>query len=183
MRSCDLVERSAALDGKIDEKIEQCSNGGKTSRQRVEEAGGEEDCEYCIRLVWNNTTDIDLRVIEPNGERIDARKKESAVTGGALDVDSNRDSKTDTPVEQIVWRKPPPSGDYQIIVQYYEITDLDVPFKVEVREKGKLMQSFSGRFVRNKITCVPSQEPEYKGGGPGVFCKNSEFQYLYRLNQ
>ncbi|MBM4231097.1 MAG: hypothetical protein FJ184_10165 [Gammaproteobacteria bacterium] len=182
MRSCDLVEQNEALDGKIDEKIEQCSNGGKTSKQRVKEAGGEEDCEYCIRLVWNNTADLDLKVIDPNGEIIDVRNKESVVTGGALDVDANSDSKTETPVEQIVWRKPPPSGDYQIVVWYYAVSVNSVQFKVEVREKGKLVQTFGDRFVSDKITCVPSQEPAYKGG-PGVACENTRFQYRYRFNQ
>jgi len=185
MRSCDLVEQNEALDGKIDEKIEQCSNGGKTSKQRVKEAGGEEDCEYCIRLVWNNTADLDLWVTEPNGKIIYAMEKESALTGGRLDVDSNADSKTktDTPVEQIFWLKQPPSGDYQIAVKLYDASYLkNTQFKVEVREKGKLMQTFSNVFVVEKITCVDVGEAPYKGGGRGVKCENSVFYYRYRFN-
>lgn len=72
-----------------------------------------------FRLTWQGTADLDLHVIEPNGERIWYRNPQSS-TGGELDHDDLCDPTATGGPENIYWpRGQAPNGQYTIIVDYY----------------------------------------------------------------
>jgi uncharacterized protein YfaP (DUF2135 family) len=76
-----------------------------------------------ITLRWNSLNDLDLFVTDPSGKII-FYDQPSVPSGGRLDVDSNRNCKTDVssrPVENIFW--PPnaaPRGRYQVKVKFFQ---------------------------------------------------------------
>ncbi|WP_420151510.1 YfaP family protein [Spirosoma sp.] len=68
-----------------------------------------------INLTWDtNSTDVDLHVLDPNGEEIYYSRKRSS-TGGELD----RDDTNGFGPENIFWRNELPDGNYKIWVEYY----------------------------------------------------------------
>jgi hypothetical protein len=75
-----------------------------------------------ISLMWNNRNDLDLHVIDPNGEAI-FYKHRKARSGGELDVDMNADPRrglSDQPVENVYWPAgAAPTGNYKVFVNYY----------------------------------------------------------------
>jgi len=73
-------------------------------------------------LVWNTRHDLDLQVITPAGARINFRQRQDG-SGGFLRLDVNQfpTARTDKAVEVIAWSSPPPSGDYRVEVQLYDI--------------------------------------------------------------
>ena len=80
--------------------------GGITDsiKERVKAAGGNVDGELRVSLSWFNHDDLDVHVIEPNGNLIYYGAKVSAISRGTLDVDMNAGGGTTrTPVENIVW--------------------------------------------------------------------------------
>ncbi|MDR0756797.1 MAG: hypothetical protein LBF85_03015 [Tannerella sp.] len=73
--------------------------------------------EIKVTLTWNNVNDIDLHVIDPNGEEIYWNHKNSA-SGGKLDYD-NRVSHGP---ENIYWPEAKLTGNYLVEVHHYEGT-------------------------------------------------------------
>jgi hypothetical protein len=94
-----------------------------------------------ITLVWSDTNDLDLRVVEPSGTVIYYGNKTSP-TGGTLDVDANAgcNGTTSSPVENVFWPVgQAPTGEYRVVVSYYEgCTDPEVPsnFTVNIKVDG-----------------------------------------------
>lgn len=74
-----------------------------------------------VTLVWRSTADIDLHVIDPNGEEIYYNHTTSA-SGGQLDVDDQCDEGiAHGGPENIFWPAGgAPRGEYQVLVVYYE---------------------------------------------------------------
>ena len=69
-----------------------------------------------VTLTWDNATDVDLHVTEPNGEEIWYRNTRSN-TGGQLDVD---DTNGFGP-ENIFWpENSAPRGEYRVEVVYFD---------------------------------------------------------------
>ena len=90
-----------------------------------------------VALSWENTNDLDLHVIDPDGARVWFRNKISP-SGGELDVDRNVGCvrPTNQPVEHIVWtRQSPPRGTYQVCVHHYANCEDPGPteFRLEIR--------------------------------------------------
>lgn len=71
-------------------------------------------------IAWSNVNDLDLHVIEPNGEETSFSHRKSA-TGGELDVDMNAGSqRSQEPCENICWPSgAAPTGHYKVLVVYY----------------------------------------------------------------
>jgi hypothetical protein len=93
-------------------------NPDLTARLRREHA---QSGDVQVSLMWNNRNDLDLHVIDPNGEEISYLHKRSR-SGGWLDVDMNRDGGTATsqPVENIFWpAAAAPVGTYKVYVYHY----------------------------------------------------------------
>ncbi len=116
--------------------------------QKRLDAAGAKSGEIEIGLIWENSNDLDLHVVEPNGERIYFGHPISR-SDGELDVDRNAgctQNVTDKPVEHVVW--PPgraPKGAYQILVHHFANcgTKDPTPFTVELVTGGK-RTTFSG---------------------------------------
>jgi len=90
--------------------------------ERVREAGGVKG-KIEIGLLWQDFNDLDLHVVEPNGNRIYFGRKVSQRSAGALDVDRNAGcgSLTSRPIEHIVWSSTDlPQGEYKIVVHFYQ---------------------------------------------------------------
>ena len=75
--------------------------------EKVKAKGGNvDDAQSRVSLEWFNFDDLDLAVVEPNGNRIYFGSRTSSATCGFLDVDANAGcGTTRTPVENIAYRK------------------------------------------------------------------------------
>ena len=117
-------------------------------RERVEKAGGKSG-DVQVSLIWFNVNDLDLHVVDPNGERI-FYKNPRGRSGGELDVDANagaRDASgrpanlTREPVENVYWPKDgAPAGRYQVFVNHFaHRTEApnETRYKVNVLHDGK----------------------------------------------
>jgi hypothetical protein len=87
-----------------------------------------------ITLSFDRTHDLDLHVVEPNGEEISYENNASA-TGGFLDLDSGLNCEpSPANSENIFW--PPggaPSGEYRVTVHNYQhCTPGEIPFTVRI---------------------------------------------------
>jgi len=116
-----------------------------------------------ISLMWLHDTkeknDLDLWVTAPSGERIGFNHKKSKC-GGHLDVDRRMfDAK---PVENIVWTKNAPAGNYKVEVHNYDSNhQKPKKFTVGIVQNGGKMK------LLNKAT----------NGKEGVFTKVAAFKY------
>lgn len=132
-------------------------NGNITDaiQERVKSAGGSVVGAFRASLAWYNTDDLDLAIIEPNGNRIYFGSREGR-TGGKLDIDANGPGhRSTTPVENIVWKHTPPDGTYQIEVnQFSKRNSTDVGYELQIACNGTL-HSFSDdkSVVGRKVVC------------------------------
>lgn len=182
-----LIDRSLQLDGQIEDKILQCANPKTDSSRRVEAQGGQADCRYCVRLIWDTVADLDLFVTEPDGTVITAKTPQSAISGGKHDVDTNFRQKVPNPIEQVIWEKPPPNGKYEITVFYYSLEDIpSFNFRVEVIDNGRITDPvYRGSFDPKKIqpTCKPAPGPAFKAdSGTGWICEFSKQIFSYEFS-
>ncbi len=96
-------------------------------------------------LTWNTIDDLDLHILDPNGEEIFFEHSRSA-SGGKLDVDSNAgctSNITQSPVENIFWpAHGAPNGKYVVSVVYYKycLRDTSIPFHLRVLVDGKVYE-------------------------------------------
>lgn len=101
-------------------------------------------------LTWNTIDDLDLHILDPNGEEI-FFENDRSMSGGKLDVDSNAGCTrniTQLPVENIFWpEKGAPDGQYVVTVVYYQrcSTEESIPFHVRILVDGK-GQEFDDRL-------------------------------------
>lgn len=88
-----------------------------------------------ITLRWYNTADLDLIVVDPDGEEVSIDYPVSS-SGGQLDVDANWfcETITSTPVENIFWPTgKAPLGEYTIYVRYWLECAGEGPTDFEIR--------------------------------------------------
>jgi hypothetical protein len=110
-----------------------------------------------ISVAWSDTSDVDLHVIDPNGEEISFSHKTSA-SGGTLDLDGNaacaKNTLPDGTVafvsnENVVW--PTGSaidGQYRVILDYWSACGSpSTDYVVTVQQTGVTPQIFTGTFV------------------------------------
>ncbi|MDP6233901.1 MAG: hypothetical protein QF839_06960 [Candidatus Poseidoniaceae archaeon] len=98
-------------------RVESVDLQDSTISDRVEREGGATGAVQ-ISLAWEDRNDLDLHVFAPSGERIYFNQRRSGC-GGELDVDMNARPTSSTPVENVVWKKDPPSGTYRVGVHFY----------------------------------------------------------------
>ncbi|MGF1535661.1 MAG: hypothetical protein ACFB4J_04100 [Elainellaceae cyanobacterium] len=93
-------------------------------------------------LRWASTDDLDLAVIDPNGDEVNFLNT-TVPSGGQLDVDANAGclgGLTQTPVENVFW--PPseaPTGEYSVAVRLFErcVSGAEaIPFEVTLLVQG-----------------------------------------------
>jgi hypothetical protein len=113
----------------------------RQAEQRVIENSGERG-KLDITLAWNGHADLDLHVDCPGG-RIAFNTRNSC--GGKLDIDRNASAPyVDSPVEHVTWVDDPPSGQYHVVVTYFDRRDapeVRVPFTLVIRN-GDIQQVF-----------------------------------------
>ena len=99
-----------------------------------------------VSVTWDQESDIDLKLREPEGFLIDFSRRESEA-GGVLDVDSNARCSIDgRNAENITYKNGAArDGRYAIFVDYYSNCLLPTPtnYIVTVRDKGEVI-TFSG---------------------------------------
>ena len=112
-----------------------------------------------ITLYWNNKSDMDIHVVEPDGSRIWYNNRGPTASQGTLDIDSNSNCNVDRPnepggIENVYWPNgvAAPTGDYSISVDRYSGCRLpDAQWIVEVwngtelvlRQTGNTEQAFT----------------------------------------
>ena len=109
-------------------------------KRRVENAGGRyENNEIRCSLIWEGYTDLDLRCITPNGEKIYFGCKNDS-RGGWLDIDMNGGShRNSSPVENIRWSHGAREGRYAFYVNNYEERgNGNTPYTVELEVNGRV---------------------------------------------
>lgn len=117
-------------------------------RERLTQAGAKAG-EIEIGLLWENTNDLDLYVIDPQGAIIFFGTRRSA-SGGELDVDRNAGCQRDLtskPVEHVVWPAGQvPRGEFKILVHEYSNCGHPdpTPFRVELVAAGR-QQTITGQ--------------------------------------
>lgn len=111
--------------------------------QLVKAAGGNINADVRNSLAWFNGDDLDLSVVEPDGNVIDFGNKRSHRTKGFLDVDMNAcgvDSRT--PVENIAYAKAADmqEGRYKVVVKNFRLRErVDFGFVLEFEHFGSVM--------------------------------------------
>lgn len=123
-------------------------------QERLSEAGAHEG-EIEVALVWHDKNDLDLHVLDPNGERIFFENKRAVRSEGWLDIDMNVNlaSAVENPVEHIRWpHNSVPKGAYQVFVHYYGQhvgQPAQSPFEVGIKIGGRAA-SFKGTVSREQ---------------------------------
>ena len=112
--------------------------GGITDsiKERVKQAGGNTDGELRISLSWFNHDDLDLHVVQPNGNLIYYGDKQ-----GKLDVDMNAGGSnlTKEPVENVIFTSNPLQGKYVVKVNNFsKRATTKVGYAVQIECKGEV---------------------------------------------
>lgn len=136
-------------------------------KQKVKEAGGNVDADVRCSLHWFNYDDLDIHVIEPDGNEIYYSRKNSFKTNGQLDIDMNAGSgKSRDAVENIFWKdeKRMINGKYTLNVHNFcKRETIDVGFECEIEYNGESHKFEYGQMVKNNET-VKVAEFWYESG-------------------
>lgn len=114
-------------------------------------AAGAKKGEIEISLIWENSNDLDLHVIDPDGERIFFQQRESR-SGGELDIDRNASCASDIttkPIEHVVWTgESAPNGNYKVAVHHFQNCGASDPtsYRVEVKIGNEIIKNHSGKL-------------------------------------
>ena len=100
-----------------------------------------------VSVSWDAPSDVDLHVVEPNGNDIYYGNPSSS-TGGQLDVDSNAACSIDgRQIENVRWGGQAPGGTYTVRVDYWDACGVArTNFLVTVKN-GASTQTFPGFFT------------------------------------
>lgn len=126
-------------------------------KEKVKKAGGNVTGDLCCRLAWFNYDDLDLHMVEPDGNEIFFGERISRQTGGRLDVDMNVTRTTREPVENIFYkdRSRMTYGTYKLYVYNYTPRETkDVGFEVEIDFMGETYTFCYDQLVRNSVDVV-----------------------------
>jgi len=122
-------------------------------------------------LNWDQENDVDLHVIDPDGERVFYANPASE-SGGVLDLDSNAGCAIDgVRNENIIWEaEAAPAGAYQVYVNLWSACDVSVVtnWRLTILERGVPVQTVEGQL--SPVDANPDGEPaniavSYEFGG------------------
>ncbi len=163
----------AKLWTELDSKIQNCTNAienrnsapvtneefkNRQSQNQINTAA-----KVNISLAWNDKSDLDLIVKQPDGNIVSFKPCEAS-TCGALDVDANLcDPKstctnlTDRPLENISWRGKMEPGIYQVFIRLYSINRptnqiKSLPYTIQITQDG-ISRSIPGVIKVEDIKC------------------------------
>lgn len=127
----------------------------RTSIDAIRVAGGD----IQVSVTWDTEADVDLHVIDPDGEEVYFGNRNSA-SGGELDLDANAACSTSQIFqENIGWSSgEAPSGGYTVRVEYWDgcgVAETNYVVTVSLRPgtpvipgtPGASVQTFTGRFT------------------------------------
>jgi hypothetical protein len=141
-------------------------------KERLSEAGAHEG-KIEVALIWHDRNDLDVHVIDPNGEQIFYGKKRATKSEGWLDIDMNvgEADAVENPVEHIRWpQNSVPRGEYRVLVNYFgqhRGQPDQSPFEVGIKI-GNRAASFKGSVSRAQpITTVHTFVYPMKGVSSG----------------
>ena len=111
-----------------------------------------------VSLSWDVNSDVDLHVIDPNGEEIYWNNR-STTSGGILDLDSNANCTIDgIRNENITWQEgSAPSGVYTVRVNYWSSCGVPATNYVVSVNNGGRVSRFSGRFTGRGLQSSPGE--------------------------
>lgn len=138
-------------------------------KQRVSKAGGSVTGHLRCSLGWFNSDDLDIHVVEPDGNEIYFGNSKSHQSLGELDVDMNAGSSTINsvdPVENITWplKDKIPHGRYKVFVRQFTKRGTSNPgFDAEIEIGGEIRQFHYAKALRQGETVVVGTFT-YKGG-------------------
>lgn len=117
-------------------------------KERVKAAGGNVEGVLRVSLSWDNKDDLDLWLIEPDGNKVYyGNRRQISKTGATLDLDANgSDGNRDDPCENIYWTElPRVGGTYEVIVNQFN--------RRESRNSGFTLQlEFDGQTYEYSCT-------------------------------
>lgn len=127
-------------------------------KDRVKKAGGRVDGILRCSLSWFNSDDLDIHVIEPNGNHIEYGKAGRVQpSSGVLDVDMNVGTSgpkfSRNAVENIIWtnKNKIQEGKYKLFINNYtKRENVDVGFDVEIEYDGSIHSFHYPKMVKNK---------------------------------
>lgn len=143
------------------------SNLTDSIKEQVKAAGGNVVGELRASLSWFNYDDLDLHVIEPNGNRIHFGNKQSR-SSGTLDVDMNVSPTTRSAVENIIFtnRSQMMEGIYTVAVnQFTKRETKDVGFKVEIEHNGEIFHFEYTKSLQSKEFVIVAEFEYSKTNG------------------
>jgi hypothetical protein len=136
-----------------------------------------------VSLGWNTAVDLDLQVVTPSGQRLDAKRPTNAVLGsdgeidgsvqgtGRIDADSNADCVLDgLNRENLVFDQTPAPGRYYVYVDLYDACgQRSVHFDVSLHQGGPAAEPDT--FVQRKTFSRAGQllALSASGGSNGLF--------------
>lgn len=122
-----------------------------------------------ITLKWNTIDDLDLHVIDPDGQEIYYGQKEHKCQDviGRLDIDANVSTPyITTPVENIYWDGTAPIGKYCVKVNLYtkRSSQMEIPFTVTVYPEKGLPKIIPLKIIKTKEPIIVT-EFDYSDNG------------------
>lgn len=135
-------------------------------QRRVEQRGGAKGRLEFI-LAWDNSADLDLHVVCPNGQMIWSRQP-SGCGSGRLDIDANGYANAGglrlvpDPVEHVTFSGNPPLGDYQMRVRIYPDPDRPRPPTASYR----LTVLYDGKVIAERNGTISAPPGGGRSGGP-----------------
>lgn len=128
------------------------SYGGNVTdsiKEKVKRAGGNVTGKLRVSLSWFNYDDLDIHIIEPNGNHISYNNK-----SGKLDVDMNAGGRNSREaVENVTWTTCIQDGAYDVRVNNYAKREtVDEGFVIETESNGVIEQYHYDKAVPNGVT-------------------------------
>ena len=126
-------------------------------KERVKRAGGNVEGVLRCSLSWFNTDDLDIHVVEPDGNEICYSTPQAILSGGTLDVDMNVRAieASRSAVENIVWadKSRMHEGTYKVFIHNYTPREtVDIGFDVEIEHAGVIHTFHYDKRVQGNVT-------------------------------
>ncbi|MDE6206928.1 MAG: hypothetical protein K2M55_03880 [Muribaculaceae bacterium] len=149
--NCHGCDREPETDAPAPQELP--TEEAREAEERAENVGG--DGEIKVTALWDFPGDVDLHVIQPNGNELWFRNMKDRRTGGELDVDNIPGGYGSA--ENVFWTNPE-SGTYKVDLVMYTINEeapnggtVNVVIKVgERRQTIPVRLSYSGQRVHVK---------------------------------
>jgi len=130
---------------------EQCNGLDDNCNGVIDEGCGYQTGNIQVTAAWSSSSDIDLHVIDPNGEEIYYGHRNSA-SGGILDRDANAACSVSPPtVENVYWPANPPSGQYRVRAVAYDMCGSgNTPVTLSIAVGGRIVGAYTLNFTYDR---------------------------------